>query len=221
MDNMNTFIIAGLLLLLIQVASVLWLRVRSESWLRRTYDEELGRLTAGLQQDMERKISQYDGKLGEYKRYMAIMHRYSHQSKRQLFDRCQQAMVTLMENPDEQGKVAYIQSILTLQHELTELHATFRIDLGGMRLEASDELTPLLEEYLDKQETAHGNAAKVLSWLIEQADELLVIPEAVEEHIHKLRSIEFDSENMVIVVLQEAMLRAMRNELRGVDPAAS
>jgi len=163
--DLTTVLSSGLLAVIINVIGVFWLKERLKQSIKHEYDRELEQLKKDLEFDLNRKKKLYEGKLSQYKKYYALMDGYSQKSRKALFEGFQTGVVGLLQNPSEENTAKYIQQILALQGDVSDLFLTFKTEINGLRLEAGEGLLLLLDKYVEKLELAQGKTVNFLNWM--------------------------------------------------------
>jgi hypothetical protein len=119
----------------------------------------------------------------------------------------------ILKDPSEENTLNYIQTIMSLQNNVSDVFLTFKNEIGGLRLEAGENLLGLFDQYIDALEVAQSKTVEFLNWMNGNATKFITEPEATNTYIQEFISSEFTVEGKQLQQIQEEMFLEMRREL--------
>lgn len=216
MDFTTTITTSAIVAGLVNVIGIFWLKERLKQSIKHEYDRDLEHLKRDLEYDLDKRRRLYEGKLAQYKKYYAMMDAYSTTSRKALFNSFQEGMIELLQDPSDENTLKYIRSILALQGDISDQFLTFKNEIGGLRLEAGEQLLALLDKYITLFEIAQEKTVDFLSWMNSNATKFITSPDEANAYVQRHMSEEFSASGAELIEIQEQIFREMRREL-GID----
>lgn len=213
MDFTTTITTSAIVAGLVNVIGIFWLKERLKQSIKHEYDQDLEHLKKDLEYDLDKKKRLYEGKLAQYKKYYSMMDAYSTTSRRALFNSFQEGMIELLQDPSDENTLKYIRSILALQGDISDQFLTFKNEIGGLRLEAGEQLLALLDKYINLLEIAQEKTVNFLNWMNSNATKFITSPDETNAYVQRHMSEEFSASGAELIEIQEQIFREMRREL--------
>ena len=192
---------------------IFWLKERLKQSIKNEYDQDLEHFKKDLEYDLDKKKRLYEGKLAQYKKYYSMMDLYSASSRKVLFKSFQEGVLDLIQNPSNETTLSYIKSIFALQSDISDQFLTFKNEIGGLRLEAGEDLLLLFDNYIILLEQAQEKTVEFLNWMNSNAAQFINQPNETNIHIQNFMKEEFSETGKELIEIQEKMFREMRREL--------
>lgn len=211
--DFTTITTSAVVALLVNVIGVFWMKERLKQSIKYEYDQDLEKLKNSLEFELDKKKRLYEGKLAQYKKYYALMDSYSSKSRKDLFNSFNVGLIEILKDPSEENTLNYIQTIMSLQNDVSDVFLAFKNEIGGLRLEAGENLLSLFDQYIDALEVAQSKTVKFLSWMNGNITKFITDPEAINAYIQEFISSEFTVEGKQLQQIQEEMFLEMRREL--------
>ncbi|MBO1894849.1 hypothetical protein HNW13_003465 [Shewanella sp. BF02_Schw] len=213
MDFTTTITTSAFVGAFVNVLGIFWLKERLRHSIKHEYDQDLEHLRKELEYDLDKKKRLYEGKLAQYKKYYAMMNAYSASSRKALFKTFQEGILDVITNPSDENTLRYIKSIFGLQGDISEQFLTFKNEIGGLRLEAGEELLSLLDRYIVLLEQAQDKTVEFLNWMNSNVTQFVAQPEETNAYVQKFIAEEFTESGKELIEVQEKMFKEMRREL--------
>ncbi|MGL4578326.1 MAG: hypothetical protein ACRCVP_05435 [Shewanella xiamenensis] len=213
MDFTTTITTSAIVAGFVNVIGIVWLKERLKQSIKHEYDQDLEHLKKDLEYDLDRKKRLYEGKLAQYKKYYYMMDSYSASSRKVLFKSFQEGILDLIQNPSDENTLSYIKSIFALQGDTSDQFLTFKNEIGGLRLEAGEDLLLLLDSYIVLLEQAQEKTVEFLNWMNSNAAQFITQPNETNTYIQKFIEEEFFDSGKELIKIQEKIFREMRREL--------
>ena len=213
MDFTTTITTSGIVAVFVNVIGIFWLKERLKQSIKHAYDQDLEHLKKDLEYDLDKKKRLYEGKLAQYKKYYSMMDAYSANSRKVLFKSFQDGILSLIQNPSDENTLSYIKSIFALQSDISDQFLTFKNEIGGLRLEAGEDLLSLLDNYIVLLEQAQDKTVEFLNWMNSNASQFMTQPDETNAYVQKFMEEEFAESGKELIDTQEKMFKEMRREL--------
>ncbi|WP_199878813.1 hypothetical protein [Pseudoalteromonas sp. T1lg88] len=142
-----------------------------------------------------------------------MMDSYSASARKVLFKSFQEGILDLIQNPSDENTLNYIKSTFALQSDISDHFLAFKNEIGGLRLEAGEDLLLLLDSYIVLLEQAQEKTIEFLNWMNSNADQFLTQPNETNTYIQKFMEEEFSESGKELIDIQEKMFKEMRREL--------
>ena len=213
MDFTTTITTSALVAGFVNVIGIFWLKERLKQSIKHEYDQDLEHLKKDLEYDLDKKKRLYEGKLAQYKRYYAMMDAYSTNSRKALFSSFQEGIIELLQDPSDENTLKYIKSILSLQSDVSDQFLTFKNEIGGLRLEAGEDLLVLLDRYIVLLEQTQEKTVGFLNWMNSNATNFITSPDETNTYVQSFMEEEFSESGQELIDVQEKMFKEMRREL--------
>lgn len=213
MDFTTTITTSAIVAGFVNVIGIFWIKERLKQSIKHEYDQDLEHLKKDLEYDLDKKKRLYEGKLAQYKKYYSMMDSYSTSSRKVLFKSFQEGILDLIRNPSDENTLSYIKSIFALQSDISDQFLTFKNEIGGLRLEAGEDLLLLFDDYIVLLEQAQEKTVEFLNWMNSNAAQFIAQPNETNTYVQKFMEEEFSESGKGLIDIQEKMFREMRREL--------
>lgn len=213
MDFTTTITTSAIVAVFVNVIGTFWLKERLKQSIKHEYDQDLEHLKNDLEYKLDKKKRLYEGKLAQYKKYYSMMDAYSANSRKMLLKSFQDGILGLIQNPSDENTLSYFKSIFALQSDISDQFLTFKNEIGGLRLEAGEELLSLLDNYTDLLEQAQDKTVEFLNWMNSNAAQFMTQPDETNAYVQTFMEGEFAESGKELIDTQEKMFRKMRREL--------
>lgn len=178
-----TITASGSLAVLVQVVAWYWLKERLSRSIKHEYDIDMERLKHDLELELDKKKRLYEGKLAQYKKYFRFIDSSSEAARNEIFSDLGEKMLDLIEDPSGENTVAYIQSTLLSQKDISDRFLTFKTEINGLRLEAGDNLLRLLDSYTEALEKVQSETVAFMGALNQNPERFVHKNEAIQQEI--------------------------------------
>lgn len=178
-----TITASGSLAVLVQVVAWFWLKERLSRSIKHEYDVDMERLRRDLELELDKKKRLYEGKLAQYKKYFQYIDESSKAARNEIFSDLGEKMLDLIKDPSEENTVAYIQSTLMSQKDISDRFLTFKTEINGLRLEAGDNLLTLLDGYTESLEIVQNKTVSFMGSLNQDPERFVRENDAIRREI--------------------------------------
>ncbi len=213
MDFTTTITTSAIVAGFVNVIGIFWIKERLKQSIKHEYDQDLEHLKKDLEYDLDKKKRLYEGKLAQYKKYYSMMDSYSTSSRKVLFKSFQEGILDLIQNPSDENTLSYIKSIFALQSDISDQFLTFKNEIGGLRLEAGEDLLLIFDDYIVLLEQAQEKTVEFLNWMNSNAAQFIAQPNETNTYVQKFMEEEFSESGKELIDIQEKMFREMKREL--------